>query len=92
MEGIDLTKQTITLGKDQPDVSLTKGHVKGEEFLRRFRAEGWDASASGEFTKQEIEAEEAELEYKWGKPWKNGWRWDLTPTDQGAEPVTIRRW
>jgi hypothetical protein len=38
----DLTKQTITLGVDDPQVSLMLGHVDALTFVKAFREEGWD--------------------------------------------------
>ena len=97
----DLTKQTITLGDDNPSVSLMIGHVDAMTFIKAYHAEGWDNDLpyGDKELQEEAKNEESEIKHGYAKefrywyaPWRKGWQLNVEKWEKGAVPVTIRFW
>lgn len=74
--------QTITLGDDQPTVSILRGHHSLEVFDKACEAEGW---STAEWDKELVVHEYwiAKSDGSWHKS---------TSGAPGAEPVTVGYW
>jgi hypothetical protein len=97
ISGLDLTKQTVTLGlEDNPMFSVMKGHVDELTYVKAFRAEGWNNNGTElteEQWKEEAESEMGMLDHTYGKLIDDyTLKFNLEKDDEGAEPMTVRHW